>query len=166
MLARALVLPLVALLAGPGLSVTAPRLAPASGTWAWPVHGPVIRPFDPPESPYGAGHRGIDIAAPPGTTVRAPHSATVAFAGKVGGELFVTLDHGGELQSTYSWLGSTLVRKGDVVILGQPIATTGVGHAGSSVPHLHLGVKLAGAYVDPMDYLGPAGVQDLIRLAP
>ena len=171
---HALALPLVLLLASPALSghepptggFLAPRPAAASGTWSWPVHGPLLRGYDPPESPYGAGHRGIDIAVPVGTTVRAPEGAVVAFAGMVGGQLFVTLDHGGDLTSTYSWLGSALVRKGDTVARGQAIALTGWGHPGSSVPHLHLGVKLGGAYVDPLDYLGPAGVEDLIRLAP
>ena len=144
----------------------APRSPLGSGTWSWPVHGPVIRGFDPPETPYGAGHRGIDVAVALGTTVRAPESGVVTFAGKVGGDLFATLDHGGGLASTYSWLSSTLVRKGDVVARGQPIATSGLGHDGSLVPHLHLGVKLDGSYVDPLLYLGPAGVEDLIRLAP
>jgi murein DD-endopeptidase MepM/ murein hydrolase activator NlpD len=130
------------------------------------VHGPVIRGFDPPESPYGSGHRGIDVAVPVGTAVRAPEAAVVAFAGKVGGHLFVTLDHGGELTSTYSWLSSTQVRKGDTVARGQAFATSGPGHPGSVVPHLHLGVRLGGAYVDPFLYLEPAGVHDLIRLAP
>ena len=91
--------------------------------------------------------------------------ATVAFAGSVGGQLFVTLDHGAGLTSTYSWLDTVTVRKGDVVARGQSIATTGVGHPGSAIPHLHLGVKLDDAYVDPLDYLSPIGVQDLIRLA-
>jgi murein DD-endopeptidase MepM/ murein hydrolase activator NlpD len=171
---RALALPLALLLAGPGVAgPIAPddfgsvaRVASSSGTWSWPVHGPLLRGFDPPESPYGSGHRGIDIAVPIGTVVRAPEGAVVAFAGKVGGQLFVTLDHGGQLTSTYSWLGSTQVRKGDGVGRGQPFATSGLGHPGSAVPHLHLGVRLAGAYVDPLLYLGPAGVQDLIRLAP
>ena len=174
MVLRALVLPLILLLAGPAEPGGATRpgersaLSPAaaSGTWSWPVHGPLLRGYDPPETPYGAGHRGIDIAVPIGTTVRAPEGAVVAFAGKVGGQLFVTLEHGGDLASTYSWVGSALVRKGDVVARGQPIATSGLGHPGSLVPHLHLGVKLGDAYVDPLLYLGPAGVEDLIRLAP
>ncbi|HET7928822.1 MAG TPA: M23 family peptidase, partial [Actinomycetota bacterium] len=38
---------------------------PQAGTWAWPVQGPVIRGFDPPDTPFGAGHRGIDIAVAP-----------------------------------------------------------------------------------------------------
>ncbi|HET7236164.1 MAG TPA: M23 family metallopeptidase [Actinomycetota bacterium] len=174
MLHHALALPLALLLAGPGtagpgasdLPVPAVTAALPPGTWSWPVHGPVLRGFDPPESPFGAGHRGIDIAVPIGTVVRAPEGAVVAFAGKVGGHLFVTLDHGGELTSTYSWLAAVQVRKGDVLARGQAFATSGPGHPGSVVPHLHLGVRLAGAYVDPLLYLEPVGVQDLIRLAP
>lgn len=173
MIHLALALSLAVLLAGPAAPgaleqdrTRSGTTAAPGGTWAWPVHGAVIRGFDPPASPYGTGHRGIDIAAAIGTVIGAPEAATVAFAGRVGGHLFVTLDHGGELTSTYSWLSTALVSRGDSVARGQPIATTGPGHPGSAVPHLHLGVRLAGEYVDPMDYLGAAGVQDLIRLAP
>jgi murein DD-endopeptidase MepM/ murein hydrolase activator NlpD len=140
--------------------------APPAGMWAWPVTGPVTRGFDPPTSPFGAGHRGIDIAVPFGTTILAPESGTVSFAGRVGGELFVTLDHGGGLSSTYSWLSSAAVSKGDVVAVGQPIGATGRGHPGSAVPHLHLGVRLDVEYQDPLAYLASLGVQDLIRLVP
>ena len=150
-----------------GFGAASPAAEPsASAGWEWPVRGPVVRGFDPPEDPFGAGHRGIDIAAPVGTVVVAPAAGTVAFAGMVGGHLFVTLDHGGELTSTYSWISSTSVRKGDTVTAGQPFAVTGTGHPGASVPHLHFGVRLAGAYVDPLAYLADLGVVDLIRLAP
>ncbi|MGZ8624990.1 MAG: M23 family metallopeptidase [Actinomycetota bacterium] len=134
--------------------------------WEWPVVGPVIRGFDPPDDPYGAGHRGIDIAASVGTTILAPEPGVVSFAGTVGGHLFVTLDHGGGLQSTYSWLSVALVRKGDVVARGGGIGLTGQGHPGAVVPHLHFGVRLDGAYLDPLGFLGAAPVADLIHLAP
>ncbi len=134
--------------------------------WPWPVVGAVLRAFEPPSSPYGPGHRGIDIAAPIGTTVLAPAPGVVSFAGYVGGQLFVTLDHGGGLETTYSWLSAKLVRKGDVVVAGQAIASSGIGHPGSTIPHLHFGVKLDDVYVDPMAYLSPGSVVDLIRLAP
>jgi murein DD-endopeptidase MepM/ murein hydrolase activator NlpD len=142
----------------------APALA--SGTWAWPVNGPVIRGFDPPSLPYGSGHRGIDIAAPIETLVRAPAAGVVTFAGNVGGRLFVTIDHGGGLLSTCSFLSSLLVHRGDVVVQGQDIARSGTGHAGDITPNVHMGVRLAGQYVDPMDYLVPMSIVDLIRLAP
>lgn len=138
----------------------------ASGTWTWPVGGPVIRAFDPPGSPYGSGHRGIDIAAPVGTLVRAPAAGVVTFAGSVGGRLFVTIDHGGGLLSTCSFLSGLLVRRGDVLVEGQDIALSGSGHVGDASPSVHLGVRLAGEYVDPMDYLTAMSIVDLIRLAP
>ena len=149
-------------------SVAGATAAPAAsaGGWTWPVVGPVIQTFDPPDTPYGSGHRGIDIAASVGTTVVAPADGTVTFAGPVGGYLFLTIDHGGGLSSTYSWLSEKLVRKGDRVLQGQPVASTGRGHPGAPIPHLHLGVKLDGAYVDPLSYLGPISLATFVRLAP
>jgi murein DD-endopeptidase MepM/ murein hydrolase activator NlpD len=140
--------------------------ASAMGTWTWPVVGPVVRGFDPPSSPYGAGHRGIDIATPIGTVVRAPAPGVVTFAGTIAGQRYVTIDHGGGLVSTCSFLSGLLVGKGDLVSQGQPLALSGAGHPGDTIPDLHLGVRLNGQYVDPLDYLGPASVVDLIRLAP
>jgi len=145
-------------------SSTAPL--PQAGTWSWPVTGPVIRGFDPPDYPYGAGHRGIDIATAFGTAIRAPVAGVVTFSGKVGGQLFITLDHVDGLSSTYSWLSSTAVRKGDHVSRGGTIGATGPGHPGSAVAHLHFGVKLDGGYIDPMIMLAPMSVVGLIRLAP
>jgi murein DD-endopeptidase MepM/ murein hydrolase activator NlpD len=132
----------------------------------WPVVGPLIRGFDPPDSPFGSGHRGIDIAASVGSPVRAAAEGTVTFAGPVGGRLFVTIDHGAGLESTYSWVDALLVRRGDVVTRGQVIARSGTGHAGALVPHLHVGVRLLDVYVDPLTYLGPVEVWRFIRLAP
>jgi murein DD-endopeptidase MepM/ murein hydrolase activator NlpD len=140
--------------------------ATAAGTWPWPVVGVVIRGFDPPDTPYGSGHRGIDIAAPIGTPVLAVEAGTVTFAGQVGGHLFVTIDHGGGLESTYSWLSERLVSKNDVVVQGDVIALSGQGHTGVFPAHLHFGVKLNDVYVDPLDYLSPGSVVGLIRLAP
>jgi len=148
------------------LSVAPASPASADGAWTWPVGGPVVRGFDPPSSPYGSGHRGIDIAAPVGTVVRAPAAGVVTFAGSVGGRLFVTIDHGGGLLSTCSFLSSLLVREGDAVVRGQAVALSGTGHVGDTSPDVHLGVRLAGQYVDPMDYLEAMSIVDLIRLAP
>jgi len=147
-------------------AVASARPAGAAGTWAWPVTGPVIRAFDPPDSPYGSGHRGIDIAAPAGSVVLAPADGRIAFAGPVGGRLFLTIDHSGGLESTYSWVASLDVRKGDLVQRGQPVARSGAGHTGDPVTNLHLGVQLDDVYVDPLDYLEPADIAGWLHLAP
>jgi murein DD-endopeptidase MepM/ murein hydrolase activator NlpD len=153
------------LIVGALLPVMGSQPATAAGTWMWPVSGPVIRGFDPPISPYGSGHRGVDIAAPFGTPVLSPAPGTVTFAGQVAGHLFITLDHGGGLESTYSWLASIAVRKGDQVVTGDVIGSSGSGHPTDVIANLHLGVRLHDVYVDPLDYLGPASVSSYIRLA-
>jgi murein DD-endopeptidase MepM/ murein hydrolase activator NlpD len=148
------------------LTLLAPGPARAVGGWTWPVEGPVIRGFDRPDTPFGAGHRGIDIAVPAGTPVLAADAGVVTFAGPVGGRLFVTIDHGATLESTYSFLSAVAVRRGTAVETGQVIGRSGTGHADEPVPHLHFGVKLADEYVDPLDHLEPLDVWRFIRLAP
>jgi murein DD-endopeptidase MepM/ murein hydrolase activator NlpD len=148
------------------LAPVRPVGATAEGTWLWPVIGPITRGFDPPDSPYGSGHRGIDIATDAGTIVLAPAAGTVKFAGPVGGYLFLTIDHGSGLDSTYSWVSTLLVHKGDVVTEGEQIARSGNGHPGDSIPSLHFGVKLNDVYVDPLLYLRAPSVTSFIRLAP
>jgi murein DD-endopeptidase MepM/ murein hydrolase activator NlpD len=155
----------VSLLVNSALGSLATAAQPA-GTWQWPVVGPVIRAFDPPDSPYGSGHRGIDIAASVGTPVVAPADGTVVFAGPVGGSLFLTIDHGGGLESTCSWLSALSVHKGDFVTAGQAVAASGWGHPTEPMPHLHFGVKVDDAYVDPLAYLSSPSIGGLIRLAP
>ena len=49
---------------------------------------------------------------------------------------------------------------------GQAARRPDRGHVGDTAPSVHLGVRLNGQYVDPLDYLGPARLVDLIRLAP
>jgi Peptidase family M23 len=136
------------------------------GSYGWPVVGRVLRPFEPPASPYATGHRGIDIEAPFGTKVVAPERGIVAFAGWIGGSLFASIDHPEGIRTTYSWLSAVEVRAGDAVARGQPFASTGHGHPDVSVPHLHFGARLWGEYIDPMLLLGGGSLEGLIRLAP
>lgn len=153
----------MAVLVGPPTQASA---ATEPGTWVWPVEGPVIEGFAPPESPFGSGHRGIDIAASIGTDVLAPADGTVSFAGPVGGRRFVTIDHGQGLRSTVSFVEDLRVRAGDVVTAGRVVASSGTGHADAEVPHVHLGVRIGDTYVDPLAYLSQPSVSAYIRLAP
>jgi murein DD-endopeptidase MepM/ murein hydrolase activator NlpD len=139
---------------------------PAYGTYAWPVLGEVVRPFQPPAGPYGPGHRGIDIAAPAGAVVRAAQDGLVAFAGIVAGERYVSVDHPDGVRTTYSWLSQLSVGAGDVVRQGDPIGASGTGHPGTAPAHLHFGARYAGSYLDPMVLLRRSDVVGLVRLAP
>ena len=134
-----------------------------------PVKGPIIRHFEPPPTPFAAGHRGIDMAVPIGTQVVASNAGVVTFAGLVATELFVSIDHADGIRTTYSFLSSVSVKKGDVVARGQPIAMSGPGHAGSTQPHLHFGARIGDTYIDPEPLLLDGLRRDLsqaIRLVP
>jgi len=147
-------------------SIDGSETTPAYGTYAWPVNGPVIRPFEPPPDPYAAGHRGIDIAVPFGTPMVAAQDGTVAFAGWVGGQLFISIDHADGVRTTYSWISAVSVKKGDVVRKGSVIGATGHGHPDVATPHLHFGARIGSTYIDPMLLLARGSVVGLIRLAP
>lgn len=139
---------------------------PAFGTYGWPVHGPVIRGFEPPDTAYGPGHRGIDIGAPVGTTVVVPADGRVAFAGPVAGALFVSIDHPDGVRTSFSWLSAVSVEAGDQVRRGDVLGRTGQGHPGIEPPHLHFGARFGGTYIDPMLLLGYGSLVGLIHLAP
>jgi len=144
-----------------------PAAASASGKMVWPVTGPILKAFDGPDSPYSAGHRGIDIGVPVGTPIHSPAAGVVSFAGKVAGSLYVSIDHANGVRSTCSWLTTATVRKGENVDAGEVIGTTGLGHPGSAMPpHLHFGTKIDGAYVDPLSLLEALDLSELIRLVP
>ena len=143
-----------------------PAPGPAYGTYAWPVRGPVLRGFDPPETPFGSGHRGIDIGAPMGTPVVAAQDGTVAFAGAIAGGLYVSIDHPDGVRTTYSWLSEVSVRAGAAVERGEPIGRSGTGHSGAGTPHLHLGARIGSLYIDPLLLLERGSLVGLVHLAP
>jgi murein DD-endopeptidase MepM/ murein hydrolase activator NlpD len=120
----------------------------------WPLNPPpsVVSTFDPPDSPYAAGHRGVDLAGSVGQPVLSIGDGVVAFVGVVAGRGVVVVSHGA-LRSTYEPV-SAGVMVGDTVVGGQPI---GVLSAVDShcVPAacLHLGVIRGSAYLDPLPLL-------------
>jgi murein DD-endopeptidase MepM/ murein hydrolase activator NlpD len=98
-------------------------------------------------------HRGVDIAAPVGTRIVAPATGHVRFAGRRPGHgLMVELEHTGGVITRHSHCRTLLVRAGDQVAMGEPIAT--VGSSGLSTgPHLHFEVLSRGVSVDPIRFL-------------
>lgn len=100
-----------------------------------------------------ARHTGVDLPAPRGTPILASAGGTVRFAGyrRAYGNS-VEIDHGGGLVTRYAHASRLLVRRGQVVLPEQPIAT--VGSTGRSTgPHLHFEVLERGRPVPPLGFL-------------
>ena len=132
------------------------RPGEAAAPWVWPTGArEVVRGWEQPSDEYAAGHRGIDVAAPLGTTAVAVADGTVTFAGPVAGRGVVTIDHGGGLVSTLDSVDPA-VTAGATVGQGDPVGTVAVGHCPATAPCLHLGARVDGRYVDPLPYLPSA----------
>jgi len=133
--------------------------AAGDGSWTWPVTGPhggspaVATVFEAPDSAYGPGHRGIDLATLVGAPVRAVAGGYVTFAGRVAGVDVVTIDHGTE-RSTYLPAAAT-VSVGDVVDAGDVIGEVVIGPFHCQSPCLHLGriAQADDSYRDPLHRL-------------
>lgn len=123
---------------------------PATALGVRPVDGRVVRAFDPPEQPWLAGHRGIDLQAEAGAAVRAVADGRIGFAGEVGGKPVVTVLHDG-VRTTYEPVRAT-VAAGDSVRAGDVIGQLAEGHeCGGGVPScLHLGLLRGDTYLDPL----------------
>ncbi|MGW3995048.1 M23 family metallopeptidase [Amycolatopsis sp. NPDC004772] len=137
---------------GRSLTARQPRLS-------WPLSPvPVItKYFDAPETPFGPGHRGVDLAAVPGQDVLAADQGVVVFAGLVGGRPVLSVDHDGGLRTTYEPVVSK-VAVGDQVYRGQVLGTVLPGHPGCAVAAcLHWGVRRGDEYIDPLALTGEVG---------
>lgn len=177
--ASALLAAAVAAAGGPALVAPAPLHALASpagrdhapdgprGRWVRPVPGPVTEPFRAPNGPFGAGHRGADLAARPGEAVVAAGAGRVTFAGSVAGTLHVVVAHPGGLRTSYSFLSAVSVRRGDPVGMGAVVGRAGGAAGPGHIPGvLHLGLRVGERYVDPAALFGPPDLAALVHLAP
>ena len=122
---------------GPGQA----RLTSAFGGRADPLDG------------HAAAHAGVDLAARTGTQVLAEAPGVVRHAGQRGGYgEAVEVDHGDGVTTIYAHASLVLVKDGDRVARGQPLALVGAtGHATGA--HLHFEVRKAGRPMNPVDWL-------------
>ena len=130
-------------------------------TATWPGADPhVTRRFDPPPQPWLAGHRGVDLAAPPATPVRSAAAGTIVFTGLVAGRGVVSVAHPGGLRTTYEPLSAGPLRVGDTVAAGEEIGRLAPGHPGCpSAACLHWGLRRGEVYLDPLSLLDPPEVR-------
>lgn len=129
--------------------------AAASDWWERPTPGEIVKEFHPPERAYGPGHRGVDLAATPGTPVFAMHTGTVLFAGQIAGIPIISLSTDtDDLRSTYQPVDAT-VTAGSTVEQGQIIgylAETRIEHCSEDC--LHVGVRTDKHYFNPQIFWG------------
>ena len=110
-------------------------------------------------------HQGIDLAAPTGTPVYATADGIVSRADWFSSYgLFISIEHGGEMQTRYAHLSRLAVADGERVRKGQIIGY--VGSTGRSTgPHLHYEVRIAGSAVNPVPYMVETEAQQAFALA-
>jgi murein DD-endopeptidase MepM/ murein hydrolase activator NlpD len=145
----------------PGAGATEGDLSPApAGGAVWPLSpAPEIgQRFDPPDTRWGAGHRGVDLRASPGQPVRAAMGGRISFAGSLAGRGVVVVDHGAT-RTTYEPVEAT-VSVGDEVATGDRI-----GHLQLGGSHcfpaacLHWGWREGDTYLDPLTLVGAGPVR-------
>ncbi|MCA8869312.1 MAG: peptidoglycan DD-metalloendopeptidase family protein [Rhodobacteraceae bacterium] len=111
-----------------------------------PVDGDILQGY----SGKSGGNEGIDIAALPGTAVKAAEDGEVALISKsVGSSIIVLLRHADNIYTVYSNVTGVSVKKGDKIKRGQPIGKV----ADGSPSYLHFEVRRGTESVDPAPYL-------------
>jgi murein DD-endopeptidase MepM/ murein hydrolase activator NlpD len=121
---------------------------PVDGGWVSSDFGWRVDPF----TGRRALHEGVDIASRLGSLIHAMGDGVVSHAGpKAGYGLLVEITHG-NIVTRYAHAKRVLVKVGDRVERGFPLAT--VGTSGRSTgPHVHFEVLRAGKFVNPNPYL-------------
>jgi murein DD-endopeptidase MepM/ murein hydrolase activator NlpD len=109
-----------------------------------PLDGPIVRDFAPVGA-YG-GHWGVDVAAEVGSIVHPIAPGRVSFTGEVAGRSSVTIDHGGGVRSSYSYLSGVAVRRGESVTRATVLGWSGVDQGIGAV---HVSVRINSEYVAP-----------------
>jgi murein DD-endopeptidase MepM/ murein hydrolase activator NlpD len=121
----------------------------------WPANGRVISGFGPTTN--GQQNDGINIALPENTPVKAAEDGVVAYAGnelKGYGNL-VLVRHPNGYVTAYAHAKELLVKRGDQVKRGQPIARSGqTGNV--NAPQLHFEIRKGASPLDPIKFLNGA----------
>lgn len=124
-----------------------------------PVQGRISSPYGLRSDPFTGDtklHRGIDLAAPGGSKVRAARGGQVEFSGWAPGYgNMVILKHPGGYTTLYGHNEENLVAPGETVAANQVIARVGATGRATG-PHTHFEVRHHGKAVDPLPHLASA----------
>ncbi|SAL46995.1 peptidase [Caballeronia sordidicola] len=124
----------------------------AKGAWlAWPAQGDVVTKFGE------SGSKGIDIGGKVGEPVKAAAAGRVVYAGnglRAYGNMII-VKHSSDYLTAYAHNSKLLVKEGDTVRQGTPIAEMGTGP--SNKPLLHFELRKSGQAVDPVPSMKKAG---------
>lgn len=138
-------------------------LDPSFNRYPFSGQHPVTSAFDlarlHPVTHRVAPHHGTDFGMPSGTTIKSPSTGVVTqvaynpYAGH-----YLVIDHGDGLKTRYLHLSRSLVRPGERINMGVPIALSGSSGRVTG-PHLHYEVLVNNRAVDPMRVKLPNGQQ-------
>jgi len=118
--------------------------------------GVILSDFDPPSRKWGAGHRGIDLAARAGQTVRSPAPGTLTFAGLVAGKPVAVITHANGTRSTFEPVTASVALQSSISA-GQTFGTVTpaqASHCGTA-ECIHWGLRDGSQYLDPWQLVSP-----------
>lgn len=130
------------------------RRARITSSFSYSRYHPILHRYRP--------HHGTDFGARRGTPLLAVNKGRISFAGRMGsyGNV-VKIRHGGGYESLYAHQSRIKVKRGEKVKKGEIIGY--VGSTGRSTgPHLHLGLKKHGRWIDPMKVLGKKSLETMV----
>jgi murein DD-endopeptidase MepM/ murein hydrolase activator NlpD len=114
-----------------------------------PVSGTITQEYDPEKKHYA-----IDIVAPRDTPVKAVANGTVIFSEWTAETGYVIiLEHEEGLLSAYKHNGALMKQQGDVVRVGEVIASVGNTGEFTTGDHLHFELWSNGSPVNPLNYI-------------
>lgn len=138
----------------PTTRLATPTPRPRADAWTWPLDGPLTSPFGWRALTVGGTnmHYGIDIDGDTGDPIVAAAAGTVTHAGWMGGFGNLVIIERDATEWYYAHASELLVRVGDVVAAGDPIARVGAtGRVTGS--HLHFEIRENGTPIDPLPLL-------------
>jgi murein DD-endopeptidase MepM/ murein hydrolase activator NlpD len=147
-----------------------PGFTGPTARFSWPLPPPhqVLRPFQAPATPYGPGHRGVDLGGSVGEPVFAAGDGLVLYAGSLFNCDLVSIEHPGGLRTTYTpvvpsvRVGQQVTRRQQIgtLLAAQPGCPEEVGNDGTGPPvFLYWGVHRDRDYLDPLRLLATGEIR-------